>query len=93
MAPDRQNEHTRREILVAYIQVLDRLGELVEVCSAVEGDTQELRHAVQEKFGIGPIAADAVLALQVRRFTPVERQKIRDALAELDLWLEGNSGA
>lgn len=93
MADDRENQPARREILVAYLEVLDRPAELVEVCSAVDGDAQKLRHAVQEAFGLSPIAADAVLALQVRRFTPNERQKIKDELAGLDLWLARNSGA
>lgn len=93
MTEDRQNQLAQREMLVAYLEVLDRLGELIEVCSAVEGDYEELRRAVQEAFALSPTAAEVVLSLQVRRFTPNERQKIRDALAELDLWLEQNSGA
>lgn len=93
MADDRENKLALREILMAYLEVLNRLGELVEVCSAVDGDAQKLRRAVQEAFGLSPIAADAVLALQVRRFTPNERQKIKDELAGLDLWLAHNSSA
>ena len=83
----------RREVLVAYIEVLDRLGELIKVCSAVERDHEELRHAVQHVFGLSPIAGDGVLSLQVRRFTPNEPQKIREALADLDLGLHRSSGA
>ncbi len=88
MADHRENALARREIIAAYIQVLDRLGELVEICSAVEGDTHELRSKVQEAFGLSPIAADAVLSLQVRRFTPNERRRMRYELADIDLWLE-----
>lgn len=33
-------------------------------------------------------AAEAVLALQVRRFTPSERSKIQDEMSDLDLRLE-----
>jgi DNA gyrase/topoisomerase IV subunit A len=93
MAEHRENALTRREIIAAYIQVLDRLGELVEICSAVEGDTDELRSKVQEAFGLSSIATDAVLSMQVRRFTPNEQHKMRDELADLDLWLNGTSGA
>ena len=93
MADDRGTQLARREILVAYLEVLDRPGELIEVCSAVDGDAQKLRRAVQEAFGLSPLAADAVLALQVRSFTPNERQKIKDELAGIDLWLSRNSGA
>jgi DNA gyrase/topoisomerase IV subunit A len=90
---DRRNALVRREIIAAYLEVVDRLEELVEICSSVEGDTDELRIEVQEAFGFSPIAADAVLAIQVRRFTPKERNKMRNELADIDRWLEGAHGA
>lgn len=93
MDDDRRNALGRREIIAAYLEVLDRLEELVEICASVEGDTDELRIAVQEAFGISPIAADAVLAMQVRRFTPEERHKIQNELADIDRWLEESHGA
>ena len=93
MTDDRRNLLARREILAAYVVVLDRLDELFEVCSAVTGGTDELRHAVQEAFELSPIAADAILVMQVRRFTPSERRKIEKELADLDFWLERNGGA
>lgn len=85
MTDERRNQLLRREILAAFVVVLDRLGELTEVCSAVSGDAEELSRAVQETFELSPIAADAILAMQVRRFTPVERQRIQQKLADLDL--------
>ena len=93
MDDNRRNALARREIIAAYLEVLDRLGELVEICSSVQGDTDELRNAVQQAFGISPIATDAVLALQVRRFTPNERRKILNELADIDRWLEEASEA
>jgi len=90
---DRRNALGRREIIAAYLQVLDRLEELVEICASVDGDTDDLRIAVQEAYGISPIAADAVLAMQVKRFTPEERRKIRSELADIDRWLEESHGA
>ena len=88
MTDDRQNLRARREIVVAYIEVLGRLGELVDLCSAVGGDTEELRSTVMEEFGISTIAADAVVSMQVRRFTPDERRKLSEELADIDLQLE-----
>lgn len=93
MDDDRRNALGRREIIAAYLQVLDRLEELVEICASVDGDTDDLRIAVQEAYGISPIAADAVLAMQVKRFTPEERRKIRSELADIDRWLEESHGA
>jgi DNA gyrase/topoisomerase IV subunit A len=93
VADDRQNALARREILEAYVKASTRLGELVEVCSSVTGDVDQLRNAVQNAFKLSPYAAQAVLDMQVRRFTPHERQRILDELAELNLRLERIDGA
>ncbi len=87
MTDDRQNLLARREFIAAYVKVLDRLSELIELCS-VDRDTAELRRALQDTFAITEVAADAILMLQVRRFTPSEKQKIRDELADIDAHLE-----
>lgn len=92
MDSDRENALMRRAILAAYVSVLDRMGELVQVCSTVAGGAEELHAAVQDAFSLSPIAADAVLAMQIRRFTPTERQRIVDELADVDLWLARNCG-
>lgn len=78
----------RREILAAYLNVLDRGCELLALCSSVEGDAEQLRDAVQDAFALSPTAAEAVLAPQGRRFTPSERSKIQHELFDLDLRLE-----
>ncbi|WP_121057525.1 hypothetical protein [Microbacterium telephonicum] len=92
MSDDRQNLLARREIVVAHMTVLERLEELVALCSTVAGDPHELRSAVCETFELSPVAADAVLALQVRRFTPYERRRIQDELNDIDLRLRRATG-
>lgn len=87
MMDDRRNLLARREIIAAYVKALDRLSELIELCS-VDRETAELRRALQDRFAITAVAADAILTLQVRRFTPSEKQKIRDELAGVDAQLE-----
>lgn len=47
---------------------------------------------MQEAFGLSEIAAEAILSLQVRRFTPTERRKIQDELTDLDVLLERKAG-
>lgn len=84
MTDDWRNALDRREILEAYVEVLNRLPELVEICAGVDGDAHTLRTAVEEAFGLSSFAADAVLTMQVRRFTPHERQKITDELADIE---------
>lgn len=77
----------RRDILLGYIAVLDQPGKLIDVCAAVSGDVDDVRLAVEQAFDLGPVAADAVLSMQIRRFTPRERHRIVDELAELDAQL------
>lgn len=74
----------RREILIAYVTVLDRANELLHMCAAATGGADQLRLAVEEAFGLSPVAADAVLALQVRRFTPSALEQIRQELVDVD---------
>jgi DNA gyrase/topoisomerase IV subunit A len=93
VSDDRQNLLASREIVVAYIEVLDRLAEFVDLCSTVAGDTHELRTAVEEAFGLSPMAADAVLSMQVRRFTPNERETLRSEFADLEQRLQRMTGA
>lgn len=92
MTEDRQNLLLRREILLAYVKVLERPHELFDVCAAVSGDGDDLRAAVGDAFELDPIAADAVLALQVRRFTPRGRKLLQDELADLDLRIAETGG-
>ncbi|WP_091501351.1 hypothetical protein [Microbacterium sp. cf332] len=79
-----KNALDRREILAAYVIVLGRLHDLIDLCEASSGESTDLRVAVQEAFDLGPVAADAVLSLQVRRFSPGERRRVEDELDELD---------
>ncbi len=64
--------------------MLDRADELLRVCAAATGEASEARLAVEEAFGLSPVAADAVLALQVRRFTPTALVQIRQELVEVN---------
>lgn len=88
MDADRRNAVGRREILRGYLVVMERLPELVELCDRVEGDDSDLQTAVEATFGLSPEAATAIISLQVRRFTPAQRQRIRDELAAVEQWLE-----
>lgn len=74
----------RREILLAYVTVLGRTDELLQVCAATTGDAKELQLAVEAAFGLSPLAAHAVVALQVQRFTPGALKQIRQELADVE---------
>ncbi|WP_207837903.1 hypothetical protein [Williamsia soli] len=72
----------RIEILSALVDALERPQ---DVLSAVAGtaDHQQARTAVVDLLGVSETGADAVLAMQVRRFGGAEVDKIRRELAEL----------
>ena len=83
MTSDREQDRIRCEILSAYISVIDRWGELFKICATTD-DMTAARLAVEGHFGLSSVAADAVLSLQVRRFTPFERGRIQDELTALE---------
>ncbi|MGA1828933.1 hypothetical protein [Microbacterium sp.] len=52
MNQDRNNLLTRRDILRGYVTVLERTGELLQVCASVDGDAAAARSAVAEAFSV-----------------------------------------
>lgn len=81
---NRDNLLARRVILRGYLIVLERAGDLLQVCASVDGDAAAARSAVIEAFGVSELASDAILHLQVRRFTPAAIEEIRNELRGLD---------
>lgn len=55
--------------MAAYIKALDT-EKLLRVCADISGDAEDTRAAIAAEFDVSDIAADAIPALQVRRFTP-----------------------
>ncbi len=87
MDEDRRNLVARIEIVSAYIKALEDPEKLLRVCANVSGDADEAREAVAAEFEVSDIAADAILALQVRRFTPMGIEQMRSELADFNLRL------
>ncbi|WP_112318662.1 hypothetical protein [Rhodococcus opacus] len=73
----------RLEILTAVMAGLDRRTELMAVVE-VAPDPDAARRAVMNLLQVSELGADAVLALQVRRFSVREREKIRGELDEVE---------
>lgn len=84
MVSERENLLVRKEILSAYLKVLERPEDLVRVCASVTGDSEDLRTAVIVAFGVSEMAADAILALQVRRFTPLAVKQMREEMSDYE---------
>jgi DNA gyrase/topoisomerase IV subunit A len=84
MDEDRRNLGARAEIVRAYIKALEDPEKLLQVCANVSGDVDDARTAVTTEFEVSDMAADAILALQVRRFTPRSIELMRNELADYD---------
>ncbi len=72
----------REHVLLGFQIALDHLDEIIELIKkAPDGDAA--RDGLVQRFGLSEIQAKAILDLQLRRLTGLERQKILDELAEV----------
>jgi DNA gyrase subunit A len=67
-----------------YAKALDALDEVIALIRR-SPDADTARTGLIQLLEIDELQADAILALQLRRLAALERQKIRDRLAELEL--------
>lgn len=72
----------RAHILEGYKIALDHIDEVIRVIRASE-TTDIARENLMKEFKLTQIQASAILAMQLRTLTGLERQKIEDELAEL----------
>ena len=67
-----------------YAKALDALDEVIALIRR-SPDADTARTGLIQLLDVDELQADAILALQLRRLAALERQKIRDRLAELEL--------
>ena len=72
----------REHILEGYKIALDHIDEVIRTIRASKTQ-DEAEKALIEKFGLSVIQAKAILAMQLRRLTGLEREAIENELAEL----------
>jgi DNA gyrase subunit A len=72
----------RAHILEGYKIALDHIDEVIKLIRA-SNTSEEAQAGLQKKFGLSEIQAQAILAMQLRRLTGLERDKIENELAEL----------
>lgn len=72
----------RAHILEGLVIALDHIDEVISTIRS-SANNEEAQKNLIEKFGLTIIQADAILAMQLRRLTGLERQKIEDELKEL----------
>jgi len=72
----------RAHILEGYKIALDHIDEVIKLIRASK-TAEEAQAGLQKKFGLSEIQAQAILAMQLRRLTGLERDKIEEELKEL----------
>ena len=72
----------RAHILEGYKIALDHIEEVIKLIRASE-TSEEAQAGLMKQFGLSEIQAQAILAMQLRRLTGLERDKIESELAEL----------
>lgn len=74
----------RAHILRGLVKALDMLDEVIALIRR-SPTVDEARTGLMELLDVDEIQADAILAMQLRRLAALERQKIIDELAEIEL--------
>jgi len=73
----------RAHILEGLVIALDHIDEVINTIRSSK-TSEEAQTNLMERFKLTQIQADAILAMQLRRLTGLERQKIEDELKELN---------
>lgn len=82
----KQAKH-RAHILEGYLIALDHIDEVIEVIKKSK-DEPEAKQKLMKKFGLSEIQSQAILDMQLKRLTGLERAKIEEELKELKKLIE-----
>jgi DNA gyrase subunit A len=72
----------RAHILEGYLIALDNLDEVIALIRAAD-DTENARTALEERFDLSELQAQAILDLRLRALTGLERKRVEDEYADL----------
>ena len=72
----------RAHVLEGYLIALDNLDEVIALIRAAD-DTEAARTALQERFDLSEVQAQAILDLRLRALTGLERKRVEDEFADL----------
>ncbi len=78
---------SREHVLLGFQIALDHLDAIVELIKKA-ADAEAAREGLVHEFGLSEVQARAILELQLRRLTGLERRKILDELAEVQRLIE-----
>jgi len=77
----------RVHILEGYTIALNNIDEVIEIIKNAASDT-DAKEKLMSKYGLSEAQTDAILSMQLRRLTGLEREKIEKELAELRATIE-----
>lgn len=92
MDDELRNARLRRGVVAATLYAAEHAVEVVQICKAVDGDEFSLRTAIMVAFGFDEVQADAIVGMQVRRFTPRAIEQLRAHLSEIDDLISKSAG-
>jgi DNA gyrase subunit A len=72
----------RAHILEGYLIALDNLDEVIALIRAAD-DTESARTALEKRFDLSELQAQAILDLRLRALTGLERKRVEDEFADL----------
>ena len=84
---DLRKAKDRAHILQGYLKALDHLDEIIKLIRS-SPTTEEAKADLVEKFDFSEIQAQAILEMQLRRLTGLEREKIQTEYDELAVRIE-----
>ncbi|QWC00712.1 DNA gyrase subunit A [Mycoplasmatota bacterium] len=82
---DLNKAEERRHLLEGYIIALDNIEEVIKIIRSSYDDTEE---KLIEQFNFSEVQVKAILSMQLRRLSGLERDKINDELKELLLTIK-----
>jgi DNA gyrase/topoisomerase IV subunit A len=88
-----RNLRLRREFVSAYVVAVERRDELLRICANAPGGIDDVVRAVSRAFDVTEPAAQGILDLQIRRFTPQGAAMMQEELASIDLRIRSLSAA
>ena len=79
---DCKKAEARVHLLAGYKIALDHIDEVIKIIRAAHND-EDAKNKLMSNFGLDSEQTDAILAMQLRRLTGLEREKIEDELKSL----------
>ena len=81
---DVEKAEAERHVIEGLLVALDNIDEVIRIIRGSR-DRPQASTRLQDQFGLSEIQADAILNMRLGRLTSLERQTLRDRLAELEV--------